>query len=159
MKKMNKKGFTLIELLAVIVVLAIIMVIATQQINKTISRTRAKSMISSIEMAAKGVKTKMADGSMAACNDNTCLKDVIDYDADEEYKITVEQSSDGSDDWVITLTAVKGSEFESADFGEVTGYDDTTKKVGKIEVVQPKKDGNKLPEIKCTVSGETGSIK
>ena len=33
--KKNNKGFTLIELLAVIVVLAIIMVIATQQINKT----------------------------------------------------------------------------------------------------------------------------
>ena len=32
--KNNNKGFTLIELLAVIVVLAIIMVIATQQINK-----------------------------------------------------------------------------------------------------------------------------
>lgn len=32
--KKNNKGFTLIELLAVIVVLAIIMVIATQQINK-----------------------------------------------------------------------------------------------------------------------------
>jgi prepilin-type N-terminal cleavage/methylation domain-containing protein len=32
--KNNNKGFTLIELLAVIVELAIIMVIATQQINK-----------------------------------------------------------------------------------------------------------------------------
>lgn len=32
--KKNNKGFTLIELLAVIVELAIIMVIATQQINK-----------------------------------------------------------------------------------------------------------------------------
>ena len=31
----NKKGFTLVELLAVIVVLAIIMVIATQQVNNT----------------------------------------------------------------------------------------------------------------------------
>ncbi len=154
--KKNNKGFTLIELLAVIVVLAIIMVIATQQINRTISRTRAKSMISSIEMAAKGVKTKLADGSMEACSGSNCLKDVIDYDADEEYEITVEQSND---DWVITLTAVKGSEFESADFVEVTGYNDETKKVGKIEVVQPKKDGDKLPKIKCTVSGETGSIK
>ena len=40
MKKIlkNNKGFTLIELLAVIVVLAIIMVIATQQVNKTISK-------------------------------------------------------------------------------------------------------------------------
>ena len=40
MKKIlkNKKGFTLIELLAVIVVLAIIMVIATQQIGNVIKK-------------------------------------------------------------------------------------------------------------------------
>lgn len=155
MKKLNKKGFTLIELLAVIVVLAIIMVIATQQINRTISRTRANSMITSLEMAAKGVKTKMADGSMAACTTG-CLKDVIDYDSDKEYDITVTTSGD---DWLITLTAKTGSEFATADFTEVTDYNSTTKKVGKITVVQAKKNGSTLPKIQCTVSGETGAIK
>lgn len=154
MKKMNKKGFTLIELLAVIVVLAIIMVIATQQVNRTISRARANSMISSIEMAAKGVKTKLADGSMAACSGSDCLKDVIDYNADEEY--TIDVAASGSD-WVITLTAVKGSEFESADFNQVSDY--KSGKVGNITVTVPKKDGDTLPTIKCTVDGSTGSIK
>ena len=45
MKKIltNKKGFTLIELLSVIVVLAIIMVIATQQVNSTIKKSRANT--------------------------------------------------------------------------------------------------------------------
>ena len=39
MKNKNIYGFTLIELLAVIVVLAIIMVIATQQVNKAIKKS------------------------------------------------------------------------------------------------------------------------
>lgn len=56
MKKMNKKGFTLIELLAVIVVLAIIMVIATQQINKTIKQSRADSFLSSAKMVKKNAE-------------------------------------------------------------------------------------------------------
>lgn len=150
--KKNNKGFTLIELLAVIVVLAIIMVIATQQINRTISRTRANSMISSLELAARGVKTKMADGSMAAC-DGGCLKDVIDYNEKEEYNIVVEQS--GSD-WIITLTAVSDGEFASADFNEVADYKGGW--VGKIEVEQAKKEGNKLPKISCTVDGESGTM-
>ena len=34
----NKKGFTLIELLAVIVVLAIVMVIATQKITDVVNK-------------------------------------------------------------------------------------------------------------------------
>ncbi len=152
--KKNNKGFTLIELLAVIVVLAIIMVIATQQINRTISRTRANSMISSLELAARGVKTKMADGSMEACSD-ACLKDVIDYNEEEEYNIVVTQSE--SDDWVITLTAVPGGEFASADFNEVSEY--KSGKVGKITVNQAERDGDKLPSISCTVDGESGSMK
>lgn len=152
--KKNNKGFTLIELLAVIVVLAIIMVIATQQINRTISRTRANSMISSLELAARGVKTKMADGSMAAC-DSGCLKDVIDYDESEEYNIVVTQSESGSD-WIITLTAVPGGEFASADFNEVADYKDGW--VGKIEVEQEKKEDDKLPKISCTVDGESGTM-
>ena len=56
MKKMNKKGFTLIELLAVIVVLAIIMVIATQQINKTIKQSRADSFLSSAKIIKKNAE-------------------------------------------------------------------------------------------------------
>ena len=39
----DKKGFTLIELLAVIVILAIIMVIARMQVNKTIKKVRQDS--------------------------------------------------------------------------------------------------------------------
>ena len=153
MKKIlkNKKGFTLIELLAVIVVLAVIMVIATQQINRTIARARANSMISSLKMAAKGIKTKLTDGSMAACDSN-CLKDVIDYD-DGEYEITV---TEADNDWMVTLTAQEGSEFASADFNEVKGF--AKGKVGKITVNVAKKNDSKYPEISCKVDGDTGAI-
>ena len=47
--KNNKKGFTLIELLAVIVVLAIIMVIATGQVTKTINDARKNSLLHHIK--------------------------------------------------------------------------------------------------------------
>ena len=120
-KKRKNKGFTLIELLAVIVVLAIIMVIATQQINKTISRTRANSMISTLKMAANGVKTKQADGSIKACSSGEkCLEDVVDYD-----------------------------EFEKADFNLVSGYNSGN--IGKTHVDIAKVNGDKMPTISCYV--------
>ena len=119
--KKNNKGFTLIELLAVIVVLAIIMVIATQQINNTISRTRANSMISTLKMAANGVKTKQADGSIKACSSkDKCLGDVVDYD-----------------------------EFEKADFNLVSGYNNGN--IGKTHVDIAKVNGDKMPTISCYV--------
>ena len=119
--KKNNKGFTLIELLAVIVVLAIIMVIATQQINNTISRTRANSMISTLKMAANGVKTKQADGSIKACSsEEKCLEDVVDYD-----------------------------EFEKADFNLVSGYNNGN--IGKTHVDIAKVNGDKMPTISCYV--------
>lgn len=49
MKKLNKKGFTLIELLAVIVVLAILMLVAVQNIFPMIANARANSFISTVE--------------------------------------------------------------------------------------------------------------
>ena len=49
MKRLNKKGFTLIELLAVIVVLAILMLVAVQNIFPMIANARANSFISTVE--------------------------------------------------------------------------------------------------------------
>lgn len=49
MKKLNKKGFTLIELLAVIVVLAILMLVAVQNIFPMIANARANSFVSTVE--------------------------------------------------------------------------------------------------------------
>ena len=47
--KLNKKGFTLIELLAVIVVLAILMLVAVQNIFPMIANARANAFISTVE--------------------------------------------------------------------------------------------------------------
>lgn len=144
--KKNNKGFTLIELLAVIVVLAIIMVIATQQINKTISRTRANSMISTLKMAANGVKTKQADGSIKTCSlGEKCLDDVVDYDTDD-YTINVDGDSSA---WKVTVTATSGGEFEKADFNLVSGYSNGN--IGKTHVDIDKAEGDKVPTISCYV--------
>ncbi len=144
--KKNNKGFTLIELLAVIVVLAIIMVIATQQINRTISRTRANSMISTLKMAANGVKTKQADGSMKACSqDEKCLGDVVDYDTDD-YTINVTGDSSA---WKVTVTATSGGEFERADFTLINDLKDGN--IGKTHVDTSKASGSDMPTISCYV--------
>ena len=86
MKKMNKKGFTLIELLAVIVVLAIIMVIATQQVNKTIKKSRGDSFYNSVQMIEKNAKMLCAqsDDSTVSIAD---LKEMSDI-SDSDYELT-----------------------------------------------------------------------
>ena len=86
MKKMNKKGFTLIELLAVIVVLAIIMVIATQQVNKTIKKSRGDSFYDSVQMIEKNAKILCAqsDDSSVIIGD---LKEMSDI-SDSDYELT-----------------------------------------------------------------------
>ena len=87
--KKNNKGFTLIELLAVIVVLAIIMVIATQQINNTLKKSRGDSFYDSVLMIEKNAKMLCAQN-----NDSITTKDLIeasDID-DNNYTLTEEDS-------------------------------------------------------------------
>ena len=87
--KKNNKGFTLIELLAVIVVLAIIMVIATQQINKTLKKSRGDSFYDSVLMIEKNAKMLCAQN-----NDSITTNDLIeasDID-DKNYTFTGESN-------------------------------------------------------------------
>ena len=90
MKKIlkNKKGFTLVELLAVIVILAIIMVIATQQIGKVISGARADSFVESYQMVERQVKTYISSDqtNLIECDDwatktesGNIVKDTTEY--------------------------------------------------------------------------------
>ena len=88
--KKNSKGFTLIELLAVIVVLAIIMVIATQQINKTLKKSRGDSFYDSVLMIEKNAKMLCAQN-----NDSITTNDLIeasDID-DKNYILTGKDSN------------------------------------------------------------------
>lgn len=121
MKKMlkNKKGFTLIELLAVIVVLAIIMVIATQQVTKTIADARQKSWDSSCKMLEKEAKNRYAEHLLNPSNpDATCTTDCItkysvssdDYDSftvtksGNTYTLSVHAKANGKFDGVTNAT-------------------------------------------------------
>lgn len=97
MKKMNKKGFTLIELLAVIVVLAIVMVIATQKITDVVNNSRANAFISSYKSIIKQVKTNIVgDPDNIECtsektNGKNLCTDV--YDISGDYKLNVTDES------------------------------------------------------------------
>lgn len=65
----NKNGFTLIELLAVIVVLAIIMVIATTQINNIIKKSRGEAFYESVQSIRKSLQTKCVTDGVIKRND------------------------------------------------------------------------------------------
>lgn len=102
--KNNKKGFTLIELLAVIVVLAIIMVIATGAVTRTIQSARVNSFKSSYDMIVKNIKDKINMNKLGynetiICDDsntNTC-SDLYDYSS-EDYFTKIEFDASGNYD-------------------------------------------------------------
>lgn len=121
MKKMNKKGFTLIELLAVIVVLAIVMVIATQKITDVINSSRSNAFISSYKMIVKQINTNIvADPDNIVCDTTTKnCKDL--YDISDDYKLTVNNTSDNTE-YNIELTA-NGGKFANLD---LTKYGDAS---------------------------------
>ena len=125
MKKMlkNKKGFTLIELLAVIVVLAIIMVIATQQVTKAIDTARSSSFDSSYKMIVKEIKNKIAEKQLGhsvviECDD-TAADDDDSNDCSKVYDIS-------KDDYTMKVTEEKN------DKGKITGYKITLDGKGKF---------------------------
>ena len=95
-----KKGFILVELLAVIVILAIILVIAVPQINKTIKQTRVNAVSSTAKVIlAKAeeqvLENEALDKSEALiCKELTKMSDdygscVISYDSNNKIDIRI----------------------------------------------------------------------
>lgn len=101
--KKNNKGFTLIELLAVIVVLAIIMVIATQQVNGTIKKSRGNSFLESAQSIKKAAETVCAQDN--AINEDT-LKGAVNAN-----DVTISVSKKGDDTSTVTVSAEAGGKF------------------------------------------------
>jgi len=77
--KRNNKGFTLVELLAVIVILAVIMIIATQQVNGLIKKSRMSSFNDSVGVAVKTAKIFIADENLT----QERLRNGMDYSTNE----------------------------------------------------------------------------
>ncbi len=113
MKKMNKKGFTLIELLAVIVVLAIVMVIATQKITDVVNSSRSNAFILSYKSVVKQVKDSYTMGDSPICPQTKNGKEITCsemYDVtDGDYELTVK---DSGNDFEVILKTKKGGKFE-----------------------------------------------
>lgn len=116
----NNKGFTLIELLAVIVVLAIIMVIATQKINGTLKKSRADSLVSSLDIVVKQAKSTYVQYGDSMDVDN--VKENVDYKT-TEYEISL-------DDDYVCLTTVTGGKFSSVKTSDISDGSVTAKKAG-----------------------------
>lgn len=101
--KKNNKGFTLIELLAVIVVLAIIMVIATQQVNSTIKKSRGNSFHETTQSIKKSMQTVCATDNKISTK---TLKDAVDA---SDVIITVE--GENGKIGTVKVTAETGGKF------------------------------------------------
>lgn len=131
MKKINKKGFTLIELLAVIVVLAIVMVIATQKITDVVNSSRSNAFILSYKSVVKQVKDTYTMGDNPICpqtKDNKTISCSEMYDVtDGDYELTVNESTDSFE---VVLKTKKGGKFEHLDLAK---YGDASNS-GKCEV-------------------------
>ena len=130
MKKIlkNKKGFTLVELLAVIVILAIIMVIATQQIGKVIAGARADSFVESYQMVAKQVKTFIAT-DQTVCTGTSCADD---FGLSSDYSLKVETVP-------ATGTSITGYKITLSVASTISGGDTTY--TGKFANINLNEDG------------------
>lgn len=152
MKKMNKKGFTLIELLAVIVVLAIVMVIATQKITDVVNNSRANAFISSYKSIIKQVKTNIvADPDSIACKDTNECKSLYDISTND-YGLSVVLTNDT---YNVHLTVTSSGKFKNLDltrYGDAAGKDQS----GKTICVSSKIDNT---VTNCSAKDINGSVK
>lgn len=152
MKKMNKKGFTLIELLAVIVVLAIVMVIATQKITDVVNNSRANAFISSYKSIIKQIKTNIvADPDSIACKDTNECKSLYDISTND-YGLSVVLTNDT---YNVHLTVTSSGKFKNLDltrYGDAAGKDQS----GETICVNSKIDNT---VTNCSAKDINGSVK
>ena len=126
----NKKGFTLIELLAVIVVLAIIMVIATTQINNTIKKSRGDSFYDAVQMIERNAKMLCASSQTGSITLDE-IKSTSDIEADDEdYTLSLDENNivvtgKGQFNNMITPTNTKNSISISGQTATITFTDCT----------------------------------
>ena len=125
MKKIlkNKKGFTLVELLAVIVVLAIIMVIATQQVGKAINNARANSFVESYQMIVKQANLFMSQDETVTCGGTDEKECLSYYNLSNDYTLTITKD-DSAKTYTITLGITDNGKFKNLDLNKYGKYID-----------------------------------
>lgn len=153
MKKMNKKGFTLIELLAVIVVLAIVMVIATQKITDVINSSRSNSFISSYKMIVKQINTNMVTNTIdiqcGVKNSPDCKKV---YDISDDYDLTVTDDTTNNK-YIIILKGNNTGKFKNLN---LIKYGDAKNAASNTTSCDKSKIDNTVSS--CTADTITGSV-
>ena len=136
MKKIlkNNKGFTLIELLAVIVVLAIIMVIATQQVNGTIKKSRGNSFYETVQSIRKSMQT------VCATDNGISSETLAKATSASDISIHIEEYENPIGDYYgrLIVTANTGGKFTNVIYPQISETTYTT--------VYKDKNGNFLAE-------------
>ena len=144
MKRLNKKGFTLVELLAAIVILAVLMLVGAQAVAGIMRSSKANSLLSSLDMAAKQANTLLAQGELKTTGSS--LKDVLNYN-EKDYAVWSKISADGN--YVITsitTTADGGFSSVKCNHGKI---EDNVYKTVVIDEVETK-------ELKAKNEAEAG---
>ena len=153
MKKMNKKGFTLIELLAVIVVLAIVMVIATQKITDVINSSRSNAFISSYKMIVKQINTNMVTNTIdiqcGVTNSPDCKKV---YDISDDYDLTVTDDTTNNK-YIIKLKGKDTGKFKNLNLIEYGDAKNTAEKATSCDKSKIDNTGSS-----CSADTITGSV-
>lgn len=129
MKRLNKKGFTLVELLAVIVVLAVIMVIATQAIGGVLAKNKVDAFKSSLDMAAK--QAKMAYTQYDETLTEARVEEYLDFDPNQ-FRVTSVSDSADADSLLDTvcITSQSTGKFTKMDKTIFLESDGVTPKTG-----------------------------
>lgn len=126
MKKKNINGFTLIELLAVIVILAIIMIIATQQVNESIKKSEKSAFETTAKSIVKAVELEMVS-TPEKYGDLPKVVDVKDLDIDNKEEVsgtvTVKEEDDGSYSYYLDISngkyAISGTEIKAEEKSKI----------------------------------------
>lgn len=120
--KLNKKGFTLIELLAVIVVLAVIALIATPIVMRTINNAQEQAKARSLENYAAQLELGYANAILDASKTDNAAREA----AAKEYA-TDNTKGDKPDADTLKITFVDGSvtKIEAAYSGKAYCYTQT----------------------------------
>ena len=144
MKKIfkNNKGFTLIELLAVIVVLAIIMVIATQQVNGTIKKARGESFYETVQSIRKNMQTVCATDNKIDAATLIAATSASDVEFSLKEKDTSDTSKDPQKEnndlyGILTVKATEDGKFTNVIFPTVNKKIYTTDMNAKATVETP----------------------
>ena len=161
----NNKGFTLIELLAVIVVLAIVTVIATQSVLPFMANAGRDAFASEANVAIDGASDAMSLISLGSISSSNYTREA-DVDGKEVYCFTIAnlkdlglfQKDDDSYEGTVTVTVSGNSYTYATSMKNDKYFVNTTSGTIKTEAYDATNQKNGVGEISDSVTIKTACV-